>query len=364
MKTFKALATSPVIAALLFLIGCVVLAQGPSLAQVWIWSQTPGNNATADASINWATGMSPSSVSPSARTMMSRVAQVRDDWSGANPTIGTSTAYTVTSNQGFDSLAHLNKQQICFTPNATNGVNPTLSVDGLTAEPIDSSPSTPIGAGVLILGTPYCAVFNNSDGAFYLRSFYGSPFNVPLGTVLDYTGSSAPNSNFVLTFGQCISRTTYSAYFSLVSTTFGACDGTTTFGVPDLRGMVIAGIDNMGGSAANRVTSAGSGIAGTTLGASGGAQNQAIAQGNLPAIAPTFTGTQQTASTNEIVAVYPNPTQVNAGGGSGAVAFSGIIRENATTTFTPSGTISNLGSGNALTTMPPTTMLSRIVRIF
>ncbi len=50
-------------------------------------------------------------------------------------------------------------------------------------------------------------------------------------------------------------------------------DGSTTFNLPDLRGRAIAGKDNMGGVAANRVTNAVSGITGTTLGAAGGDQN-------------------------------------------------------------------------------------------
>ena len=77
---------------------------------------------------------------------------------------------------------------------------------------------------------------------------------VPLGAIIDYTGLTAPNANFVIPIGQCISRTTYAAYFAMVGTTFGACDGSTTFGVIDLRGRVTAGLDTMGGPAAGRLT--------------------------------------------------------------------------------------------------------------
>lgn len=54
-----------------------------------------------------------------------------------------------------------------------------------------------------------------------------------------------------------------------------------TLGLPDRRGMVDVGRDDMGGTAANRVTSAGSGIAGATLGASGGAQNVTLTTATL-----------------------------------------------------------------------------------
>src|SRR6185312_8868999 len=71
------------------------------------WSQTAAADATADSTINWAEGQPPSSVNDSARAMMAATAKYRDDIAGAIVTGGTSTAYTVSSYQVFDSLAHL-----------------------------------------------------------------------------------------------------------------------------------------------------------------------------------------------------------------------------------------------------------------
>lgn len=45
-----------------------------------------------------------------------------------------------------------------------------------------------------------------------------------------------------------------------------------TLTIPDLKGRTVAGADNMGGSAANRLTTAGSGVDGSTLGAVGGSE--------------------------------------------------------------------------------------------
>ena len=73
----------------------------------WKWSRSASSNATADGSINWAEGMAPSAVNDSARAMMAAAAKFRDDISGSLGTSGTSTAYTVSSNQIFDTLAHL-----------------------------------------------------------------------------------------------------------------------------------------------------------------------------------------------------------------------------------------------------------------
>src|SRR5688572_13958247 len=91
------------------------------------------------------------------------------------------------------------------------------------------------------------------------------------GIAVPYAGSSAP-TDWLLCDGSAVSRTTYANLFAVIGTTYGSGDGSTTFNLPDLRGRTVAGKDNMGGAAANRITSGGSGIAGTTLGAVGGTQ--------------------------------------------------------------------------------------------
>jgi microcystin-dependent protein len=53
---------------------------------------------------------------------------------------------------------------------------------------------------------------------------------------------------------------------------FGTGDGSTTYTLPDMRGRAPFGKDDMSGSAANRLTVGGSGIAANFLGASGGDQ--------------------------------------------------------------------------------------------
>jgi microcystin-dependent protein len=74
----------------------------------------------------------------------------------------------------------------------------------------------------------------------------------PAGSLMPYAGTTAP-SGWLLCFGQEVSRSTYAALFAVAGTAYGAGDGSTTFNLPDLRGRVIAGQDDMGGSAANRL---------------------------------------------------------------------------------------------------------------
>lgn len=92
---------------------------------------------------------------------------------------------------------------------------------------------------------------------------------VPIGHIVDYTGATLP-AKFLWPNGQAVSRATYAALFAVLSTTYGAGDGSTTFNLPDLRGRVSAGKDNLGGAtSAARLSTI---ISSTTLGAAGGDQ--------------------------------------------------------------------------------------------
>lgn len=70
-----------------------------------------------------------------------------------------------------------------------------------------------------------------------------------------------------------------SGVHSLMYAPYGNGDGTTTFNVPDIRGRVIAGRDNMGGTSANRLTNpaaAGGGVNGDVLGYTGGSETHTL----------------------------------------------------------------------------------------
>lgn len=246
------------------------------------WSQTASSNSNADSSINFAEGMAPSAVNDSGRGLMASVAKWRDDLAGTIVTTGTSTAYAVTSNQVESALTA--GYVIAFVPHTTNGATVTLDVDGLGAKPLRSAPDTELASGVLIEGTPYTATYYSSNsGEWILHGFYVNPYSVPLGVPMAYVGTTAPSNNFALAYGQAVSRTTYASLFALTSTTFGTGDGSTTFNLPDLRGRTIFGLDNMGGTAASRITSAGSSIDGTTRGATGGSEKHKLTITEMPA---------------------------------------------------------------------------------
>lgn len=323
------------------------------------WSQTASADATADSTINWAEGQAPSSVNDSARAMMAAIAKYRDDVAGAIVTTGTSTAYVVNTYQGFQSLSQLNGQVIAFTPHATNGATVTINIDSLGGKPLRSAPNVELPAGVLVQGTPYVALYNSSDAAFYLQSFFSNPYSIPIGASVDFWGSTAPNSSFVLAYGQAISRTTYSTLFAMFSTTYGSGDGSTTFNVPDLRGRVVAGDDAMGGSAAGRITTAVSGVA--SRGDAGGAQSLTLVTANLPPYTPSVS--MNTGS----VTIGNTTDSVQGAGSTQVVKFLNGTGTGTTTALAVSGfsvsASAQGGTSTPLVNLPPTIVANKLLRV-
>jgi microcystin-dependent protein len=94
-----------------------------------------------------------------------------------------------------------------------------------------------------------------------------------------------------------------------------------TITLPDYRGRLLAGMDDMGNAAASRITSGGSGIVGTTLGAAGGAQTVTLAEANLPAHAHSLSVSGTTASNGDHT--HPGTTASNGAHTHFATATSG-----------------------------------------
>jgi microcystin-dependent protein len=325
----------------------------------YLWSRTAASNATADAQVNWAEGMAPSAVNDSARAMMASAAGFRDDIAGAIATGGSSTAYTVTSYQVFNSLANMSGQMIAFTPHTTNGATVTLNVDGLGAKPLRSAPSVELLAGTLIQGTPYTALYNNSDAVWYLHGLYGNPYNVPLLGGMDYWDTVAPNSSFIFPTGQAISRTTYAAAFARWGTTYGSGDGSTTFNVPDKTGRVSA----MKEASATRLTSTHFGGNSANMGAVGGLESHTLTEAQLAVHDHGVNDGGHQHQAGPADRWVGNLNGNHAGGGvdspNGNVAMS-TINTAATTTGI---SVQDAGSGNAHNNVQPTIICNYIIRI-
>ena len=199
------------------------------------------------------------------------------------------------------------------------------------------------------------------------RAYYDAYGSTPPGTLLQFAGVTSP-PGFLLTYGQAISRSTYSQLWATIGTTWGAGDGSTTFNLPDIRGRLLAGADNMGGTAANNLT-------GYTVGTTGGAQAVTLTSTQIPAHTHTDAGhthpiTDQTHS--HIVASYG---AFSAASGGAVVRFVGAYPNTYNDgqtqavatgiTGTNSGNASiqpNTGGGGAHSIVQPTAAVNVMIR--
>lgn len=210
-----------------------------------------------------------------------------------------------------------------------------LTISGDTSGSVTLA--APAIAGSTVLTLP------NSTGTLATTSQLSDA--VPSGSVMPYAGSSAP-SGWLLSDGSAVSRSTYAALFSAIGTTYGSGDGSTTFNLPDLRGRAPRGVDNMGGTAANRITAAGSGITGTTLGAAGGVESVTLTTSEIP----SHNHTNQ-----NINIIYGT-------GGSGGTLGTTVSAGGQSRSTSATSTISNTGSGNTHNNTGPTIMLNYIIK--
>lgn len=123
------------------------------------------------------------------------------------------------------------------------------------------------------------------------------------GEVKLWAGVDAP-AGWAFCYGQAVNRAENPKCFLALGTTYGVGDGSTTFNLPDLRGRVPAGRDNMGGTLANRLNSGLSGVNGASLGATGGSQVVALAEANIPSL------TANIPLANGAIAINPGTTAV------------------------------------------------------
>lgn len=98
---------------------------------------------------------------------------------------------------------------------------------------------------------------------------------LPSGALMPFAGSAAP-TGWLLCAGQAVSRSTYADLFAAIGTTYGTGDGSTTFNLPDLRGRIPVGLDNMNGVDAGRLDVA------NTLGGTGGEQKHVLTESEMP----------------------------------------------------------------------------------
>lgn len=91
----------------------------------------------------------------------------------------------------------------------------------------------------------------------------------------------ADDDLYIQAAGQLVLKTRYPKLYAKLGILYGGTESGDMFGIPDARGRVIAGADNMGGSPAARLTDKPSGVNGLVIGATGGREQHTITLGQM-----------------------------------------------------------------------------------
>jgi microcystin-dependent protein len=235
------------------------------------------------------------------------------------------------------------------------GIEKVLTFEGaLTLTHNSTSLILPGGASILTAAGDVATFYSEGSGNWRCTSYqHASTGFVPAGALMAYAGTTEP-AGWLFCYGQAISRTTYARLFAAISTTHGAGDGSTTFNVPDIRGRVIAGQDDMGGSSADRLTGVSGSVNGDTMGAAGGAETVTLTTAHLPASALSVSASGSVSLSQSI------STGGSGGFSNAADGANGDTNLTATTSVT--GTTSNMGSGGAHPVVQPTIIQNYIIK--
>lgn len=202
--------------------------------------------------------------------------------------------------------------------------------------------------------TTYSALFTALTSIQAVFCTSGSPTLTGIGDTSQLSVGTKVEASCIPAGSQVVSKTSNSVTINnnaITSTDtealffpWGNGDGSTTFNAPDFRGRAPVGRDNMGGVVAAVLTSQYFGTNPDALAAAGGSQSSTLVQANLPNVSPTFTGTPG--------GVTVNSTQNDFGRNPASQAFTPggtpFLNYLSSATVTSTGTFTPAGTISAL----------------
>lgn len=307
------------------------------VADVWSWSSSEASNSPSGSDT---VGTTPDDILRKIQAAVRAAFEPLTSVSGTN---------TITASMA-NLAAYSSGLTVRFVPENTNTGATTININSFGAKNIYLNGATLVGYEL----RKNCPVQLYYDGTQFNIVAGAHGDGTPIATVKPFAGATVPNG-FLLCYGQAVSRTTYADLFGAISTTYGTGDGSTTFNIPDLRGRVVAGQDDMGGTSANRLTGVTGSVDGDTLGGTGGEEAHTLTTDELAAHDHRMRGGDAAGG----LVAYTN---------AGADTFGAVNN-----TGTSADLISSFGSGNDLmettggddahNNVQPTIILNYIIKV-
>lgn len=154
---------------------------------------------------------------------------------------------------------------VTVTGGTGEGSTPSVAIGqsvATSANPSFNTVTSTVATGTAPLTIASTTAVTNLN-ADLLDGSHGTVY-APKGILMPFAGSSAP-SGWLLCDGSGVSTTTYADLFAVIGYTYGGSGS--LFALPDLRGRVPVGLDNMGGTDAGRISNT------NTLGGAGGKES-------------------------------------------------------------------------------------------
>ena len=185
--------------------------------------------------------------------------------------------------------------------------------------------------------------YDGTDMDYVSQPEVGSALDLHAATTYPPWMNACTVKPYLIKDGSTYSTSSYTALAAVLGSTFGG-NGITTFGVPDERARARIGLDvNINASYAGRITAAGSGVNGTTMGAVGGSEFMQSHSHTASVIDPGHSHTTPLVWTGQVNQGFLNST----GGSSGEVT--------ATTNVSVTGisvAVNATGAGGSQNMMP------------